>query len=215
MSFILDALKKSESERQRQNAPGIADVPQATGPQPVPRWIWVLGALLLVNTVVLIGVFLRPDVPIPAVHSTLPQEPVARQNDSAAARPARFSEIVAEAKRSRASSAGSPTEQVPATAPPAVTVVDPVAPAKAAPQSTVRDGMRSFNDLRAAGVLQLPDLHLDIHVYAQQPADRFVFVNMSKYLEGAMLVEGPLVKEITPDGVVLEQSGTNFLLPRQ
>ena len=33
MSFILDALKKSESERTRQDTPGIASIPE-TGKQP-------------------------------------------------------------------------------------------------------------------------------------------------------------------------------------
>ena len=40
-------------------------------------------------------------------------------------------------------------------------------------------------ELRANGVLQLPDLHLDIHVYSEKPVDRFVFINMNKYREPA------------------------------
>ncbi|NOR67834.1 MAG: GspB domain-containing protein, partial [Woeseiaceae bacterium] len=63
--------------------------------------------------------------------------------------------------------------------------------------------------------LVLPDLHLDIHVYSDQPAERFVFVNMNKYREQARLAEGPLVKEITPEGVILEHLGNGFLLPRE
>ena len=63
--------------------------------------------------------------------------------------------------------------------------------------------------------MQLPDMHLDIHVYSGQPNDRFVFVNMTKYKEGATLTEGPRITEITPDGVVLDYFGTRFLLPRE
>ena len=37
---------------------------------------------------------------------------------------------------------------------------------------------------------------------------------MNKHNEGSRLAEGPLVEEITPDGVVLSQNGTSFLLPR-
>jgi hypothetical protein len=59
------------------------------------------------------------------------------------------------------------------------------------------------------------DMHLDIHVYAGLPADRFVFINMSKYKERATLAEGPTIKEITPQGVILEYGGTDFLLPRE
>ena len=57
MSFILDALRKSEHERQRQTGPALAEVPVAA---PKPRSnVWATGAiaLLLVNLVV-IGVLL-------------------------------------------------------------------------------------------------------------------------------------------------------------
>ena len=69
--------------------------------------------------------------------------------------------------------------------------------------------------MRANGLLQLPDLHLDIHVYSATPAERFVFINMSRYRENATLDEGPKVQEITPDGVMLEHQGMRFLLPRE
>jgi general secretion pathway protein B len=79
----------------------------------------------------------------------------------------------------------------------------------------ITESYATFNDLRANGTLVLPDLHLDIHVYSDQPAERFVFVNMNKYREQARLAEGPLVKEITPEGVILEYLGNGFLLPRE
>jgi len=75
--------------------------------------------------------------------------------------------------------------------------------------------LRTITELRADGSLQLPELHLDIHVYSEKPAERFVFINMGKYKEGDTLNEGPAVREIRPDGVVLDQSGTRFLMPRQ
>ncbi len=61
----------------------------------------------------------------------------------------------------------------------------------------------------------LPVLHLDIHVYANVPAERFVFINMQKLREGSRLNAGPLVREITSDGVVLEHNGAVFQLPRK
>jgi general secretion pathway protein B len=72
-----------------------------------------------------------------------------------------------------------------------------------------------MDELRADGSLRLPELHLDIHVYSEKPAERFVFINMGKYKEGDRLAEGPAVREIRPDGVVLDQGGTRFLMPRQ
>ncbi len=83
------------------------------------------------------------------------------------------------------------------------------------PAPAVTEGLPTLRELRAAGRLQLPEMHLDIHVYSGQPDDRFVFVNMSKYEEGATLNEGPRISEITPDGVVLDYLGTRFLLSRE
>jgi hypothetical protein len=61
----------------------------------------------------------------------------------------------------------------------------------------------------------LPELHLDVHVYATNPADRFVYINMRKYHEGSALQEGPTVERIRRDGVVLNHQGLRFILPRQ
>ena len=69
--------------------------------------------------------------------------------------------------------------------------------------------------MRVRGLVQLPELHLDIHVYSRTAGERFVFVNMSKYKEKATLEEGPLVAEIVPEGVILDYLGTQFLLPRE
>ena len=67
----------------------------------------------------------------------------------------------------------------------------------------------------ANGQLQMADLHLDIHVYSDEPAERFVFINMVRHREKSRLAEGPIVQEITPEGVILDYRGTRFLLPRE
>ena len=209
MSFILDALKKSETERQRQNAPGFADVPDGTDPPRAPRWLWVLGGLLAVNLIVVSGMMLRPD-PRPETDATATNEAI--PNDGQLEREASFSEMVEQAKNAQPPRVADTTAKK-------STGDDPVAEAspvsKAKPTATITESYATFNDLRANGTLVLPDLHLDIHVYSDQPAERFVFVNMSKYREHARLAEGPLVKEITPEGVILEHLGNGFLLPRE
>jgi general secretion pathway protein B len=60
----------------------------------------------------------------------------------------------------------------------------------------------------------VPEMHIDLHVYADNPQERFVFVNKRKYREGETLQEGPRVEEITRNGVVLSQHGRRFILPR-
>lgn len=78
----------------------------------------------------------------------------------------------------------------------------------------ISNALPSIHELVANGTIALPELHVDVHVYSEVSEDRFVFINMNKHMEGSRLPEGPLVKEITRDGVVLEQNGINFLLPR-
>ena len=207
MSFILDALKKSENERQEHGGADFAAVPASTAGPRAPRWLWVLGTLLAVNVVVLLGLLLRRDVPAEAI---VLEQPVAveEQGTTSVDSAATFSEQIDVARSSR------PTET-------AVTVttsdnVGEAAPVRGNPESasTPVAGIPSFTELRVNSGVSLPDLHIDIHVYSDEPADRFVFINMSKLREGSQLKEGPTVREITSDGVVLNYSGTDFLLPR-
>jgi general secretion pathway protein B len=207
MSFILDALKKSETERQKQNTPGFADVPDATSPPRAPRWLWLLGGLLAINLVVLLGVMLRPELN-PTTATPTPTEAIPADGPSEAS----FSDMVEEAKKRQAVPVAESTSEgiTDAEAEP----VGRTASVTRTPEK-MSQNYATFNELRANGTIMLPDLHLDIHVYSEHPADRFVFVNMSKYREQGRLTEGPVIKEITPEGVILEHLGNRFLLPRE
>ncbi len=63
MSFILDALKKSESARQRQAGPSLFEVKVSAPKRGLPNWAIVLGALLLINIAVFGWVLLRRPAP--------------------------------------------------------------------------------------------------------------------------------------------------------
>lgn len=77
-----------------------------------------------------------------------------------------------------------------------------------------RETLPGYQDLVLSGRAKLPPLHLDIHVFADDPARRFVFVNNRKYREGERLDEGGRVEKITPHGAILEHRGHRFeLLP--
>lgn len=222
MSFILDALKKSESERQRRSTPGIADVPESLKRGKAPRWIWALAALLAINAAVLAGLWLKPgsEPAVAEAESRPAPVPGATQADS-------FSRMVSAARDAAtppaapADAAGAETVDAGGSSgsEPGAAGSDTPAGASAGTAATTSPRgdaapLATFDELRAEGALRLPDLHLDIHVYSEKPGDRFVFVNMNKYREQGKLEEGPLVKEIGPDGVVLEHQGTEFLLPR-
>ena len=61
----------------------------------------------------------------------------------------------------------------------------------------------------------MPDLRLDLHVYATHPADRYALINMHRVHEGDVLPEGPRVVAIDRDGVELSYRGTEFMLHPQ
>lgn len=213
MSFILDALKKSETERQQQGSPEFAGVPTKGGPAAAPRWLWFLGLLLAINLAVLLGLLLRTDASPQLARSPVETgTPIASQADAPAGE-ASFMEKVAEARqnvpaRQEPTPASQPLSQ-PARVQP-VTVADYTSAQLAANPAA----LPTFIEVIANGTIELPDLHLDIHVYSETPEDRFVFINMSKQREQSQLSEGPVVEEITPDGVVLSYLDTRFLLPR-
>jgi general secretion pathway protein B len=206
MSFILDALKKSEAERQQQSSAEFAGVPTSSGTTRVPRWLWVLALLLAINLIVLLGLLFRPE----ARPTGLPTTTVTETRAPAVDAPD-FAEQVAAAKRNV------PTRQEAVvaeaeTSPPVAPAATPGVVYSTAPQNST--SLPTIHEVIANGTVMLPDLHLDIHVYSDIPEDRFVFINMSKQRENSQLTEGPVVKEILPEGVILEYQGTSFLLTR-
>ena len=58
-------------------------------------------------------------------------------------------------------------------------------------------------------------LNLDLHVYSETAAQRFVIINARKYKEGSQLAEGPQVETINPEGVILTIAGRRFTLSRK
>jgi general secretion pathway protein B len=209
MSFILDALKKSEAERQQKNAPGIANIPESVGQRTSSKWVWIIGVLLVANLAGLGYIVLKPG---PTESPVKPEQAItAEPADSAAETPVEATS--AQPSQAAVQSSPPPVETAPEEPQSQPVIREPEPETASLP--TVAVGLASFNELRARGVLQLPDLHLDIHVYSGTPAERFVFVNMSKYTENTTLDEGPTVREITPDGVILDYLGTAFLLPRE
>ena len=75
MSFILDALRKSDHERQRQTGPGIAELPIARPASRAPVALIAVGALLAINLVIVLVLVLRqgaPEATVPASAVDLP-----------------------------------------------------------------------------------------------------------------------------------------------
>jgi general secretion pathway protein B len=242
MSFILDALKKSENDRQRQSSPALFEVKVAAPRRSFPLWAVGLAVLLGANVLFLLWFVLRE--PAPAV-STAPAT------------------ATGEAPGAQSSSGSTPAGMVtvpatstyiPAGAPPAITsgssygstdagVVAPssapplaeepvlsgqepsvppdydardyrpaITPAQANAVAAARRDSVPSRDEVLAQGTQLPELRLDLHVYDSDPSKRFVFVNMRKLREGDSLPEGVRLDVITQTGAKFSFRGTPFTL---
>ena len=224
MSFILDALKKSEIERQRQSEPGLIDTRSGTKRKRLPVWAVVLGSLLGINLLVLTFVLTRKNGTSAQV-STPVKTASASDTDAALPAPRPFSpldaapEYAPEIPVAPVNGAG-PALSAPTRASSIGAAVhrahrpDPLLTDQEANLET-QEVLPTISEISLTGSQALPELHLDVHVYATSPADRFVYVNMRKYHEGSTLQEGPAVERIRRDGVVLNYQGLRFILPRQ
>jgi len=90
----------------------------------------------------------------------------------------------------------------------------PAAPFGNRVSKTTSSGVPLYQDATLAPGAHIPELRLDLHVFAAKPQERFVMINMHKLHEGDTLPEGVHVESITPEGAVLSKDGTRFLLPR-
>ena len=207
MSFILEALKKSEAERQRQAGPALLEMRVVARQRRWPLWALVVGILLLVNVLALAWFALR-------------STPTATTVASAPASPSTTTAAVAAAAGGAAALA--PEVTTPAGAlDPQLAPVEGDNPADREPAVNSMPGAMPLGpggaSLQYYAELdgKLPELRLDLHVYADQPAERYAFINMHKVREGDITPEGVRVMQITSEGVVLDYRGTEFLLGHQ
>ena len=212
MSFILDALKKSENSRLRQDHPAIFDAQAAAvRRQGLPRWGIALMVLLGLNLLILAYALWRPSEPPAAVPTVQPESTTASAAAQTAAAPAQPRPALA-----------APAPTAPAlAAPPSATPTRSMA----APPSDVRRStppafpvsseesptLPSRDDLLAAGAA-IPEANLNMHVYDASPPLRFVLLNGQRLREGEVSREGLRVEQILPSGVLLSAGGTSFML---
>ncbi|MEO7774478.1 MAG: general secretion pathway protein GspB [Steroidobacteraceae bacterium] len=215
MSFILDALKKSESERQRQAGPGLMEVRIAPPRNRLPVWAILVGALLLLNILVLGAVLVYRETITPeAAAVTTPVPVVVATTAPVIAPPALVvppppqTEPLAQMQSDPQLEAGVQEYANPADFVPALPAGSSPLPIRELPEET---NLPSRDDLVSGGV-QLPALHLTFHVYSPQPAERYVLINTSRLREGDSMPDGMRVERITESGVVLSWRGQRFRL---
>jgi general secretion pathway protein B len=223
MSFILDALRKSEHERQRSAMPGIAQVPFGLPRREMPAWAIAVIVALAIAVLMLGGAWWRSAKQDSAASAEPPapartEIPLALPPAGVATPPAAVYSAPPIGDSPGDRSAAASDRPPPA---PSIRGADAASPASARDAETAEADpaaeeptLPSAEALAAEGVA-LPRLRLELHAYSARPADRFVFINGTKYLEGATLTEGPRIVRIAPNGAVLVYLGHRFLLAPQ
>ena len=216
MSLILEALRKSEAERRRGQAPDVAtELPPLPMARTRPLPAWLLPAVLLTAMVLLAawwwsqwdaGVGADPVEPAAAAPMRPPRTEVPTQ-PVVIHRPAATTVVPAPPV------ATSPALPVPgATLPPTTPASVPPAaqprpPAPPAPVATA-----STTDIANIDAVPMPPVKLSMHIWDESPARRFVILDGQRMGEGDR--SGDLrVVAIERDGVIVERNGARARVP--
>lgn len=231
MSYILDALKKSDQQRQLGSTPTLLTA-QAALPAPGrPKYLLnsVLAATLICAGIA-VG-WLRPwqlTQPAPAVATvaSMPAPPAKSaamiaetQHDPRVSDPTSTAQpdprqALATTKRDTAVHADIPSPASLSQADPGVqNATAMLSPDKTASAGTgAEEGRKvmALNELPPTIQREIPAITISFHAYSSKPGERRVMINGNMAKEGELLAAGISLEQITPDGVILGYKGLRF-----
>jgi general secretion pathway protein B len=233
MSFILDALRKSETERQRSALPNVSQVPFAVARPRLPGWALALIVALGVAVLALGAAWwttlrtesagdsvaeappaARPttSMPLEIPARTPPPERVEPTDTGEEELPRSLATLVEGSGVTRGDAPSRSEAPTARREPPSGRSEAGAGPAVPEPRAALGPTLPSPAALAAEGVT-VPELKLQLHVYYRdRPGDRFVIVNGARYREGEQLAEGPRVVAIEEAGAVLAYQSRQFFL---
>ena len=200
MSYILDALRKSDQQRRRNAAPTLLTLQPSAVVRKRPAYVtYGLLAVILIGGGVVVG-WLRPWQPEPATVKPVESKPI--ESKPVPAAPA-ASEIASQVKPDNvlpeANSLASGK-----TAPPPERRVD-IAAADAAGETVVE-----MEKLPTSIREEVSKITISVHAYSNTPGKRLVGIGRRILHEGDYVIPGLKLEEITPDGMILGYKGYRF-----
>ncbi len=211
MSYILDALKKSEQERARQmnqamSLQGAASIsPAAETPLRNINRVLLSVALITVITGLLYGLTLLQDKAAPESVTDMTDRVVPAASVGAVAetvtlhQPPPVSTIAPTVEPSSA-----PSQQMPVLMPSEA----PAAASDTTPRAvTARAGVETRSLPPLMALRRIPQLMITSHIYSPVPEKRTVSMNNRDWNEGDLIAPGIILKEITPGGILLDVDG--------
>ena len=232
MSYILDALRRAEADRERERGqvPGLhtqasssSGAAPAAGPR---RWLpWAGGGLLLLAGIGAgswwaSGSHEAPAAVAPPVPSPVPPPapaplatvtPPAEVATAPLALPASSSPFVPQPAASASPYLAPPPPPAPVVTTRAAPV--PAAPPAPAPALAADTPILRLTELPESTRRELPKLAISGSVYSDDPASRFVMVNGEVVREGARLGADLVLEQIRPRELVFRFKGQRYRQP--
>lgn len=216
MSYILDALKKADADRERAAVPGLHARPQDalasdSESRRAPLWPVLAGATIVVLGGTLAWVLLsQPEVRVPPLPESPPPSPQPLSPPAAAPAPAATPPVAAALP-----TVSEPTPTVvlpppaPASPPPAPQRAAPP-PAAAVPAPAPAARVPTLAELPAELRATLPPLAISGAVYSPTPSARLLFIGGQVLKEGDAVANGIVVEQIGVAASVLSVRGQRF-----
>jgi general secretion pathway protein B len=214
MSYILEALKKAQAERQLGNAPTIhaPHLHHAAPLLPAVKKSGVLALAVGAAVVAAAGWFAWSQrAPAPAAVLT-PPAPVAAPAAAPTPAPAPVAVVAPAPVASTPPPAVARVEPVvrPRKAAVPAAPVSPVAPVAAPAPAPAEENIRYAKDLPSEIQQQLPRVGFGGYMYSDNAADRLVLVDKTLRHEGEEIAPGLMLEKLLPKGAVLNYRGTRY-----
>jgi general secretion pathway protein B len=218
MSYILDALKKSDQQRRQATVPTLSTAYSvAQAPKQVNFSLYALLAVVLIGAGILIG-WLQPWRTSPQQYVRV--EPIAPINATAPATDIRVSEMhtaaLALPARQPMKSNPEATPEIPTRIQPATTTDNPVPvsateqPASVPTSAAVETQVLKQSEHPSEIQQRLPNLVIAFHQYSRSPSERRVMINNILLRQGEFITPDLKLEQITPEGMVLGFQGYHF-----
>jgi general secretion pathway protein B len=209
MSYILDALKKSERERTLVRGLGFGDAGRRLS-QDTDWLLWLIAGIAIVTLAVVVTTLIVRGRLLPSdagKTSLTAAAPVAPAVEAPAAKPV---------DTQAGTVVGTPARNLATQAPPAsaLTEASVEAPTPAAPLAPAVGEAKLLTAMSPEFQQSVPGMTVNIHVYAPDETQRILYINNQQFHRGNEIPGGVVVEEITPEGVVLQFRGQRFKLPR-
>ena len=215
MSYILEALKKAQAERQLGSAPTIHAMPIQAAPEAYAsssrKYVWIALACAALLAAAAAVMWWRPAPGAPAVLAVqpLPAEPavVVAAPPVIVAPPVKIAPppppVQAPVARVAPTPAPAPLPS-PAKAQPAVPAAEASAPEENLPyMSQLPEPQRS----------ELPKVVFGGYMYSKNPADRLLLIDKVLRHEGEEVAPGLILEKLLPKAAVLNFRGTRYRVP--